>query len=956
MRQFFLILFFGIFVFTAQAQTVINGKIIDNKTSEGLFAASVVIKGTTIGAQTDFDGKFQLKTEAKYPITLMVSYVGYVPTELVVKSEAPITIKLQKTSFDFKEVQIIDSRVSDKQKQNPLTVESMDIIAIKETPALNFYEGLSQLKGVDLTSASIGFKIINTRGFNSTSPVRSLQLIDGVDNQSPGLNFSLGNFLGAPDLDVLNVDVVLGASSAFYGPNAFNGVISMKTKSPFIHKGLTASVKVGERNLFETAVRYAEAFKNKKGIENFAYKLNIFYLKVYDWEANNMNATPQSISKTGNPGGWDAVNRYGDEISFDQRSSNVTQPGLNTFHRTGYKEKDLVDYNTYNGKVSGSAHWKLGNKLDKEFIVASNFGAGTTVYQGDNRYSLKDILFFQNRLELRKENDWFVRAYATNEDAGKSYDAVFTATLMQNAAKKDDKWYDSYITNWRDSAYKVLTTLPGYPTNPFGNPDFRRVQDSVLAANSGLIYNFHQQARAWADLGPSPLNLSDTSIAYFQPGTTRFDSAFNATISRTSYLNGGSRFFDKSSLYHIMGEKKKQVNQYSFTYGGNGRLFRPNSRGTIFNDTMQTKAVVNTVRNWNNTSDSMIGYRYENTDYKRITNVEVGAYGGVERLYLDENLKVSVTARLDKNQNFNLLFSPAASLVYTKDKITVYRMSFSSAIRNPTLADQYLNYNLGTARLVGNLEGYKNLATVETFREYLNNRDSVIKYFDVQAIRPEKVKTIEFGYRTTLFNKLFVDMNYYFSRYKDFIGYNVGVTFEELSTVALVTNIKVLRVAANATDVVTTQGYTVGLNYFFSKFYAINGNYSYNALNLRGSTDPIIPAFNTPRNKFNIGVSGRDIEKVVKLGNIEIPLNKWGFNINYKWIEGFLFEGSPQFTGNVPTYSVVDAQINHTVEKYKATVKLGASNLLNNKVYQVYGGPLVGRLIYLQFVFDLTTH
>src|SRR3954471_12671236 len=114
-----------------------------------------------------------------------------------------------------------------------------------------------------MTTASLGFTVINTRGFNSTSPVRSLQIIDGVDNQSPGLNFSLGNFLGSSELDVLKVDMIAGASSAYYGPNAFNGVISMVTRSPFIRPGLEVSLKVGERNLKETAVRWAQAFKNK---------------------------------------------------------------------------------------------------------------------------------------------------------------------------------------------------------------------------------------------------------------------------------------------------------------------------------------------------------------------------------------------------------------------------------------------------------------------------------------------------------------------------------------------------------------------------------------------------------------------------------------------------------------------------------------------------------------------
>ena len=142
-----------------------------------------------------------------------------------------LKVKLVSVSQKIEGVEIVDSRITEKQKESALTVETMGIIAIKETPAANFYEGLGNLKGVDVTASGLAFKVINTRGFNSTSPVRSLQLIDGVDNQSPGLNFSLGNFLGASELDVQKVDLVVGASSAYYGPNAFNGVIAMTTKS-----------------------------------------------------------------------------------------------------------------------------------------------------------------------------------------------------------------------------------------------------------------------------------------------------------------------------------------------------------------------------------------------------------------------------------------------------------------------------------------------------------------------------------------------------------------------------------------------------------------------------------------------------------------------------------------------------------------------------------------------------
>ena len=72
-------------------------------------------------------------------------------------------------------------------------------------------------------------------------------------------------------------------------------------------------------------------------------------------------------------------------------------------------------------------------------------------------------------------------------------------------------------------------------------------------------------------------------------------------------------------------------------------------------------------------------------------------------------------------------------------------------------------------------------------------------------------------------------------------------------------------------------------------------------------------------------------------------------NVNYKWVQGFRFEGSPQFTGDIESYGLLDGQISYDANP--VTIKLGASNMLNNKVFQVYGGPRVGRMIYLSLLF-----
>ena len=155
--------------------------------------------------------------------------------------------------------------------------------------------------------------------------------------------------------------------------------------------------------------------------------------------------------------------------------------------------------------------------------------------------------------------------------------------------------------------------------------------------------------------------------------------------------------------------------------------------------------------------------------------------------------------------------------------------------------------------------------------------------------------------------------------------------------------------SANSEDIVTTQGVSIGVNYFFWKYYSVVANYSWNSINLKGSTDEIIPAYNTPEHKYNIGITGRDLQ--YKIGPVR--LKGLGFNVTYKWVQGFLFEGSPQFTGSIPTYDMLDAQVSYNVKKIYSTFKLGASNILNEQNLQTYGGPRIGRMAYLSVSVDL---
>ncbi len=957
MRKVLLLAVFGLIGQILVAQEI-SGRVIDDKTGESVIMANVLIKGTTQGTSTDIDGNFTLKLGNKaFPVTLEVTFIGYSKAEYTVKSaNQEVIIRLREDSEMLDAVEVIEQRLSKKQRESALTVEALDNLAIKETPAANFYEALGNLKGVDLTSASIGFKIINTRGFNSTSPVRSLQLIDGVDNQAPGLNFSLGNFLGANELDIMNVDIIAGASTAFYGPGAFNGVISMTTKDPFLFQGLSFSQKVGERALSETSLRYAEAFKLfSDEREDFAFKLNLFYLRADDWEADNYDPVDGSPVGADNPGRFDAVNIYGDEslASNNERNSFTDVkfndvPGLGIFYRPGYREPDLVNYDTRNFKANAGLFYRT--KKDIQFSYTLNYGTGTTVYQGENRFSLQGIQFMQNIFEVKKKDKFFIRAYSTVEDAGDSYDAVLTAFKMNDQVLGDEAtWNQNYASAWKrpfrfnqafQNAAGFSVAMPSFDSAFFEN----EYQD-ILREYNELLRDFHD----------SLLNITSGNRPL--PGSPEYDALFNEITGKT-FTEGGSKFYDRSALYHIMGEYQFELfDDYKMRVGGNYRMYRPNSRGNIFDEVIPSSIVTDSVGN------------VISQEYRIITNQEFGAYFGAEKKFLGEMLKASFTLRMDKNQNFDYLFSPAFSLVYTVDEKNTIRASLGRAIRNPTLQDQYLRYDVGRAVLLGNINGYDSLVTIESFDFYREqqtlDRDN-LEFFNVAPIAPEKVTTAEIGYRGTWFKRIFVDVNYFHSWYTNFIGFQFGLDprfspdFPDR-----ILGLRAYRVAANAEGLVTTQGLNIGLNYYLDDHLSLNGNYSYNDINLTPNAnfitetfykeqleksqevDPIVPAFNTPEHKFNIGLTGRNYKP------FSTRDDKIGFAVTYKWIEGFLFEGSPQFTGFIDTYDLLDAQVSYEVPAWDMTFKLGASNLLNNKVFQVYGGPRVGRLAYFSLLYEL---
>jgi iron complex outermembrane receptor protein len=253
----------------------IRGKVTEGKSGEVMVGVHIAIKNEVYGTITGNDGVFVLRTNLKLPLVLQITFVGFVPVEIEVTNASTfLDIKMEEQMLLGQEVVISASRIEENILRSPVSIEKLNLRDLKQISAANFYDGLYQLKGVDMNSHGLTFNLPNARGFNDYTNYRMNQIIDGVENLSPGLSFAAGNIFGLSQIDVKSLEMVVGASTALYGPGGMNGTLVMESKDPFEFQGLTISVQTGAMNIASRSVshptpmynldfRYAKAFSNR---------------------------------------------------------------------------------------------------------------------------------------------------------------------------------------------------------------------------------------------------------------------------------------------------------------------------------------------------------------------------------------------------------------------------------------------------------------------------------------------------------------------------------------------------------------------------------------------------------------------------------------------------------------------------------------------------------------------
>jgi len=925
------------------AQTSVSGTVTDAN-GEPLPGANIKIERKSVGTTTDFDGKFILRVSDQPPFNLEISMLGYKTFKVAItKNNQVVAATLIENATSLDEVVVSASRTPERIMESPVTVERMDIRAIRNTSSPTFYDGLENLKGVDMNSNSLTFKSVNTRGFATFSNERFMQLVDGMDNSSPALNFALGNLLGMSELDVKTVELLPGASSALYGANAFNGIMFMTSKSPFDDQGISYMVKsgvtsqdaAGTNEYVDTSIRLAYAFD-----DYFAAKATLSYLKGTDWYAVDYRdeLNHSSMSHAGNPA-YNGINVYGDEVgttlNWDELASLPAGTlGTSRVTRTGYTDVDLMDNSAKSVKLGVSLNYRPFGNDRVEVIWNSKFGTGNTIYQGQNRYNIKNFYMAQHKLEVRGKN-FFVRGYTTSEDAGDSYDTRFAAININRQWKGDTQWFQEYA-----GAY--LGALAG-----IGIPGMN-----------------HDAARAFADRNR------------LVPGTPGYEAAKAKVISDPNLLTG-SKFQDNTRLYHVDGNLNLQdyIDFADVQVGGSFRQYSLNSFGTIF------------------------------TDYNGPINYnEYGAYVQIQDKLMDDRLKVTASARYDKAQNFNGNVSPRLSLSYAagEDKNHNFRGSIQTGFRNPTTQDQYIGLDSGGGILIGTapdnidryrslpfnlgisqaLAGYINATTgasigttkVLTGTDAYNNSWSAssigaflasgnpadLKKSDIEFVKPEHVTAFEVGYRGVI-KGVTIDVNAYYNKYKDFIASENAVTplygNVNLSDVADLTPLgggptPIALIALSNTDYkgiafdsnsdadISSYGLGLGVSTKVLDGFNLGFNYSYAKFKEKGASNADFEAgFNTPEHKVK-----------VQFGKTSLFKN-FGFNVNFRWQDSFLWESS-YYDAMIDARSVLDAQVNYRMPQLKSTLKVGGANLGGKEYFSAPGVGAIGSQYYVSWTIN----
>ena len=442
---------------------------------------NVVVKNTTKGAVTDFDGNFTI-TNIATGSTLTFSYIGYVTKQVVITNNAKLTVQLTEDLAKLDEVVVIGYGTQTKKEITGAVsvVSSENIEALKPTRIEQALQG--QVAGVNITSQSGtpgGGSTISIRGVSTNGDSRPLILVDGnVIEDLSVVNPS----------DIESINILKDATAGIYGVRAANGVILIKTKTGRKEMPITVEYntyygfqqttrKIPVLNATEYAAIVNEAFAAGGNTPPFA---NLASLGLgTDWQDlvfENAPITNHDISFRGG----------GKKSSYSYSGSFLTQDGI------------------VGGSKSNFTRFTNNASYNLDFLENFKLTSGITLMRTSKR----------------------------NLPENSNSSVLFNAINMAPTFTVYDE----------NGNYTLAEGLGGEVINPLAQIDdtYDRGKVMKLSGNAGLSYNFLDHFTAQSNI---QFNYSEVDSKSFNP-IAYFGSGKNSNVDRSSVFEGLNYYKD----------------------------------------------------------------------------------------------------------------------------------------------------------------------------------------------------------------------------------------------------------------------------------------------------------------------------------------------------------------------------------------------------------------------------
>jgi iron complex outermembrane receptor protein len=265
----------------AQTGGEIKGAAIDQVTGKPLLGTTVSVQGTKLGATTNSKGQYSIKGVPAGTYTLAATFIGYekLTVQVTVRDGESTTQDLSMMTGAVKLEDLIvvsTSRKAEKITESPATIQAIRGQELLQMPIIG--QALMNARGVDIVRSGVDGIGFNARGFNSAFNTKILAMNDGRFSTLPGNGLAIGNLNTNIKEDIEQIELILGPSSALYGPNAHNGIVNTISRDPRTSQGTTFALNYGTQNFFSVRARHAGV------VGNFAFKATFEYNTARDFE------------------------------------------------------------------------------------------------------------------------------------------------------------------------------------------------------------------------------------------------------------------------------------------------------------------------------------------------------------------------------------------------------------------------------------------------------------------------------------------------------------------------------------------------------------------------------------------------------------------------------------------------------------------------------------------------